>query len=121
MKTGTAFALAASQPIAREVRFVLRDATNIVASCRTASLGQASSYGRDGALRRPQRDKAPPLLADAAARRPYHFCRRAVIYFVQKPGKPSIQSLLLEEIAAHLATQRARPSRAHQTADRSYE
>src|SRR5205823_3541803 len=72
-------------------------------------------------LRRPQRDKAPPLLADAAARRPYHFCRRAVIYFVQKPGKPSIQSLLLEEIAAHLATQRERPYRAKQIADWIYE
>ena len=36
-------------------------------------------------------------------------------------GKPSIQSLLLEEIAAHLATQNQRPYRAKQIADWIYE
>ena len=40
---------------------------------------------------------------------------------VQKAGKPSIQSLLLEEIAAYLATQNQRPYRAKQIADWIYE
>ena len=38
-----------------------------------------------------------------------------------KPGKPSIQSLLLEEIAAYLATQNERPYRAKQIVDWIYE
>ena len=40
---------------------------------------------------------------------------------VQKAGKPSIQSLLLEEIAADLATRNERPYRAKQIADWIYE
>src|ERR1044071_2282199 len=40
---------------------------------------------------------------------------------VQKTGKPSIQSLLLEEIAAYLATLNQRPYRAKQIADWIYE
>jgi len=40
---------------------------------------------------------------------------------VQKPSKPSIQSLLLEEIAAYLATRDQRPYRAKQIADWIYE
>src|SRR5438270_13616532 len=44
-----------------------------------------------------------------------------VTSIVQKAVKPSIQSLLLEEIAAHLATQNQRPYRAKQIADWLYE
>jgi 23S rRNA (adenine2503-C2)-methyltransferase len=40
---------------------------------------------------------------------------------VQPAGKPSIQSLLLEEIAAYLATQNQRPYRAKQIVDWIYE
>jgi 23S rRNA (adenine2503-C2)-methyltransferase len=40
---------------------------------------------------------------------------------VQTTGKPSIQSLLLEEIAAYLATQNQRPYRAKQIVDWIYE
>jgi 23S rRNA (adenine2503-C2)-methyltransferase len=40
---------------------------------------------------------------------------------VQKTGKPSIQSLLLEEIAADLATRNERPYRAKQIADWIYQ
>jgi hypothetical protein len=41
MKAGMAFALAASQPIASEVRFVLREAIDIAASCRVGPCEQA--------------------------------------------------------------------------------
>lgn len=44
-----------------------------------------------------------------------------VISVVQIARKPPIQSLLLEEIAAHLATQNQRPYRAKQIADWIYE
>src|SRR5450631_2413345 len=47
--------------------------------------------------------------------------RRDVTSPVQQAGKPSIQSLLLEEIAAYLATQNQRPYRAKQIADWIYE
>ena len=40
---------------------------------------------------------------------------------MQDAGKPSIQSLLLEEIAAHLAAQNQRPYRAKQIADWIYQ
>ena len=43
-------------------------------------------------------------------------CPPAVTSVVQKAGKPSIQSLLLEEIGAYLATQKERPYRAKQIA-----
>jgi len=44
-----------------------------------------------------------------------------VTYVVQAAVKPSLQSLLLEEIAAYLATQNQRPYRAKQIADWIYE
>jgi 23S rRNA (adenine2503-C2)-methyltransferase len=44
-----------------------------------------------------------------------------VTSLVQKPGKPSIQSLLREEIAADLAARNARPYRAKQIADWIYQ
>jgi 23S rRNA (adenine2503-C2)-methyltransferase len=46
---------------------------------------------------------------------------REVTSGVQQAGKPSIQSLLLEEIAAELATQGQRPYRAKQIVDWLYE
>jgi 23S rRNA (adenine2503-C2)-methyltransferase len=46
---------------------------------------------------------------------------RGVTSVVQAAGKPSIQSLLLEEIAADLATRNERPYRAKQIADWIYE
>src|SRR5436190_5750854 len=48
-------------------------------------------------------------------------CPSIVTSIVQKAGKPSIQSLLLEEIAAYLAAQNQRPYRAKQIADWIYE
>src|SRR5437773_1879140 len=48
-------------------------------------------------------------------------CLPVVASVVHQPGKPSIQSLLLEEIAAYLATQKQRPYRAKQIADWVYE
>jgi 23S rRNA (adenine2503-C2)-methyltransferase len=48
-------------------------------------------------------------------------CPSEVTSVVQKAGKPSIQSLLLEEIAAYLATQNERPYRAKQIADWLYQ
>src|SRR6266566_2293805 len=47
--------------------------------------------------------------------------RRDVLFLVQLASKPSIQSLLLEEIAAQLAAQNQRPYRAKQIADWLYE
>src|SRR5436190_11287466 len=48
-------------------------------------------------------------------------CPPDVTSIVQKAGKPSIQSLLLEEIEAYLAAQNQRPYRAKQIADWIYE
>src|SRR5450631_4525498 len=48
-------------------------------------------------------------------------CPSDVTSVVQKAGKSSIQSLLLEEIAAYLATENQRPYRAKQIADWIYE
>src|SRR5205814_3439528 len=48
-------------------------------------------------------------------------CPSVVTSIVQKTGKPSIQSLLLEEIAAHLAAQNQRPYRAKQITDWIYQ
>jgi 23S rRNA (adenine2503-C2)-methyltransferase len=48
-------------------------------------------------------------------------CPSDVTSVVQKAGKPSIQSLLLEEIAADLATRNERPYRAKQIADWIYQ
>ena len=48
-------------------------------------------------------------------------CPPGVTSIVQKAGKPSIQSLLLEEIAAYLAAQNQRPYRANQIADWIYQ
>jgi 23S rRNA (adenine2503-C2)-methyltransferase len=48
-------------------------------------------------------------------------CQPDVTSVVQPQGKPSIHSLLLEEIAARLATQNQRPYRAKQIADWIYE
>jgi 23S rRNA (adenine2503-C2)-methyltransferase len=48
-------------------------------------------------------------------------CARDVSLAVQTTGKPSIQSLLLEEIAADLATQNERPYRAKQIIDWIYQ
>ena len=48
-------------------------------------------------------------------------CPSDVTSVVQKAGKPSIQSLLLEEIAADLAAQNERPYRAKQIVDWIYE
>jgi 23S rRNA (adenine2503-C2)-methyltransferase len=48
-------------------------------------------------------------------------CRLPLTSIVQEAGKPSIQSLLLEEIAAYLAAQNQRPYRAKQIADWIYE
>src|SRR6059058_2899998 len=48
-------------------------------------------------------------------------CPSGVTSIVQKAGKPSIQSLLLEEIVAYLATQNQRPYRAKQVADWIYQ
>src|SRR5438876_12303805 len=48
-------------------------------------------------------------------------CRLPLTSLVQKAGKPSIQSLLLEEIAAYLAAQNQRPYRAKQITDWIYE
>jgi len=50
MKAGTAFALAASQPSASEVRFALREAINIAASCRVSLAGQVQFLPRKGAF-----------------------------------------------------------------------
>jgi 23S rRNA (adenine2503-C2)-methyltransferase len=47
-------------------------------------------------------------------------CRLPLTSIVQKAGKPSIQSLLLEEITAYLAAQNQRPYRAKQVADWIY-
>src|SRR4029078_10415045 len=46
MKAGTAFALAASQPSAREVRFVFSESIRIAASCRVALREQARIFQR---------------------------------------------------------------------------
>ena len=48
-------------------------------------------------------------------------CPSDVTSVVQKTGKPSIQSLLLEEIAADLATRNERPYRAKQIVDWIYQ
>jgi 23S rRNA (adenine2503-C2)-methyltransferase len=48
-------------------------------------------------------------------------CRLPLTSIVQKVGKSSIQSLLLEEIAGYLAAQNQRPYRAKQIADWIYE
>src|SRR5213075_811692 len=48
-------------------------------------------------------------------------CPSSVTSIVQKAGKPSIQSLLLEEIAAYLAAQNQRSYRAKQIADWIYQ
>ncbi len=48
-------------------------------------------------------------------------CPSDVTSVVQKAGKPSIQSLLLEEIAADLATRNERPYRAKQIVDWIYQ
>src|SRR5438477_2951556 len=48
-------------------------------------------------------------------------CPSIVTSIVQKAGKPSIQSLLLEEIEAYLAAQNHRPYRAKQITDWIYE
>jgi 23S rRNA (adenine2503-C2)-methyltransferase len=48
-------------------------------------------------------------------------CPFEVTSVVQKPGKPALKSLLLEEIAAYLATQNERPYRAKQIADWLYQ
>ncbi len=60
------------------------------------------------------------VIADAAARRPYHFCRRDVIWSVP-PAKPSIHSLLLDEIEGYLGALNQRPYRAKQIVDWIYE
>jgi 23S rRNA (adenine2503-C2)-methyltransferase len=64
-----------------------------------------------GTLRQP-RDDSIGALNDVAPE---------VTCFVPSTAKPSIQSLLLEEIAAYLATQNQRPYRAKQIADWIYE